>query len=325
MTNTITTGPAAAKVAGIDIGKTWLDIGLADGTKLPRRRNDADGIAALMAELKRLGVVRVGFEATGGYERALAQASRQAGFETAQLQPAQVRGYARYRLKRAKSDSIDRMIIAECTADLKVVRGPPDPRLEAFAAYLTVLEQTEEDIARSRIRRESAACAEAVVHHKAMVKLLLARRREIIKSLEERLRRQADLAGKLDLMVSVKGIGPRTALSLAIRMPELGSLSREEAASLLGVAPVVRRSGKFQGEEHVEGGRARARTSLFACAQAAIHHNPQLKAFYSRLRSHGKHHSVAIMACTRKLIVLVNAILARNTPWQPDPPAKQAA
>jgi len=314
-----------APVAGIDVSKDALDVALASGRSLKRRGNDQPGFAGLIQELKGLGVERVGLEATGGYERALVQALRQAGFEVIVLQPLQVRAYARYRLHHAKSDKLDARIIAQCAAEWKAMREPPEPRLAGLAAHLTVIEQMGEDIARARIRLEFAACEEAQAHHKALIAWLKARRRDELKALEAKLRAHGDLAARLDLVMSIAGLGRLTALCLVIRMPELGQVSRQKAASLLGVAPMIRQSGKFKGEAHVAGGRTRPRTALFACAQAAILHNDQLKAFYKRLRAKGKHHAVAIMACARKLIIYANTVLTRGTPWQNQPPMRAAA
>jgi transposase len=320
-----TAAPGLPGVAGIDVSKAKLDTALACGRRLKQYANDREGHAGLIGELNQLGVKRVGLEATGGYERKLAEALRAAGFEVVVWQPIQMRAYALYRLKRAKSDTIDAAIIALATAELKALRQPPDARLAPLAAHLTMIEQIEEDIARSRIRLELAACEEAKAHHESAVKWLKAKRREELKRLEDKLGQHADLAERLTLVTSIEGIGRRTGLSLIIRMPELGQISREQAASLLGVAPVIHQSGKYKGEEHVEGGRMRPRTALFACAQAAILHNDELKAFYKRLRDKGKHHAVAIMACARKLAIYANTVLKRKTAWQDKPPKKAAA
>jgi transposase len=319
MRETIMTAPVRQLCAGIDTGKHWLDVALSDGHSLKRRKNDADGHQGLIAELEALGVARAGIEATGGYETQVCQTLRRAGLEVQVFQPAQVRAYARFKLERAKSDAIDARIIAQCTAELKELRMPPDPRLAAFAGHLTVIEQIEEDIARARIRREHAQGERALAHHKAEITRLTARRREELKRLEIDLRAHADLASRLELVVSIDGVGRRTGIAMIVRMPELGSLTREKAASLLGAAPFIRQSGRFEGERHVEGGRKRPRTSLFACAQAAIKWNPLLAAHYTRLRARGKHHAVAIMACTRKLVIYINAVLERATPWHANP------
>ena len=181
-----------------------------------------------------------------------------------------------------------------------------------------MIEQIEEDIARAKIRREHAVGERATSHYKAEIRRLASQRREELKLVEIAIRHHRDLAHNLDLVASIEGVGLRTAITIIVRMPEMGSLSREKAASLLGVAPFIRQSGRFEGERHVAGGRARPRTALFACAQAAIKWNPQLAHFYKRLRDNGKHYSCAIMACTRKLAIYINIVLKRQTPWQPE-------
>src|SRR5208337_4424044 len=128
-----------------------------------------------------------------------------------------------------------------------------------------------------------------------------------------------DLARRLALLFSIQGIGEPTALTLVIRMPELGSLSREEAASLTGVAPFIHESGRYKGQRRTGGGRARARTSLFAAAQAARKWNPALAALYGRILKAGKPHAVAIVACIRKMVIYANTVLAKNTPWEKRP------
>ena len=130
------------------------------------------------------------------------------------------------------------------------------------------------------------------------------------------IRTHDDLKDKLALIESIDGIGLRTAIAILIRMPELGSISREQAAALIGLAPVTRESGSSTKESHIEGGRMRIRTALFACTQAAIQWNAELKAFYARLMSKGKHHRKSIIACARKLTIFANTVLKRQTPWQ---------
>jgi transposase len=311
------TAPPSQLCVGIDTGKHWLDVALSDGRSLQRRPNTRDGHLALVAELKTLGVARAGIEATGGYEAEVCSVLRSADFAVQVFQPQQVRAYAIFRLQRAKSDRLDARIIAQCTAELKELRAPPDPRLTDFAGHLTMIEQIEEDIARAKIRREHAVGEHAIAHYKAEIKRLACQRREELKLVETVIRRHPDLARNLDLVASIEGVGLRTAITIIVRMPEMGSLSREKAASLLGVAPFIRQSGRFEGERHVTGGRARPRTALFACAQAAIKWNPQLARFYKRLRDNGKHYSCAIMACTRKLAIYINTVLNRQIPWQP--------
>ena len=177
-----------------------------------------------------------------------------------------------------------------------------------MAERLTYLEQIEEDIACLRTRADRFRQPDLVARLKAEIKRRVAERKTAMAELIRMLRGHDDLARRFDLIESIDGIGPRTALCLVIRMPELGSLSREQAASLAGMAP---------GQAHVAGGRKRVGRALFAAAQAACQRwNPQLVALYKRLRAAGKHHSVAVVACARKLVIYANTVLAKNAPWQ---------
>ncbi len=311
--------------AGIDTGKAWLDIALSDGCSLKRRENSEGGRLALVAELRKLGVTRVGIEATGGYEAPICISLREAGLEVQVFQPLQVKSWAKFKLARAKSDSIDAGIIAQCTAQLTELRPPPDLRLAPLAAHLTMIDQMGEDLSRARIRLEKTTCERHIAQQNADIKRLFAARREEFNILEESIRVHADLARRLDLVFSIKGVGMPTAIAMIVRMPELGGISREQAASLLGVAPFDDDSGRSKGVRHIAGGRARPRTALVACTLAAIMHNDEIKVFYDRLRAKGISFACAIIACTRKLVVCINAVLARGTPWTKKPTACAAA
>ena len=137
-----------------------------------------------------------------------------------------------------------------------------------------------------------------------------------MRRLAEVLRAHADLARRLALVMSVPGIGERTALTLIIRMPELGRVSREEAAALAGLAPFDDNSGQHRGQRHIAGGRGRVRRALFAALPAAFHWNPALIALYDRLKAKGKAHKAALTACARKLLIYANAVVQRGTPWR---------
>ena len=308
--------------AGIDVGKAWLDVALdvalAGGCLLERRPNTTEGHRLLLADLHQHSVRRVGLEATGGYEQAVVTALRQAGLEVHLFQPREVRAYATYTRLRAKSDSIDAKLIARCTAHLDTVRAASDTRLSVLSQALTLIDQVSEDLSRSKIRREHITDPDVLAYHQGEIKRLREVKQLKQKQLEAQVRLHPDLAHRLDLIVSIDGIGMPTALVLLIRMPELGSLKREQAAALVGVAPMVRQSGIQKGQSHIAGGRMRARTATYACTQAAIKWNDELKAFYDHLRQKGKHHRCAIVACSRKLITFVNTVLNRQTPWQKD-------
>jgi transposase len=301
---------------GVDIGKDRLDYALAGAERAMNCANTARGRSQMIAFLKEEGVQHVGLEASGGYEIEVVDDLRSAGFQVSLLQPNQVRAYGQFKRKRAKSDPIDAILIADCTAALDHHRGPPDPRLAPWAEHLTFIEQIQEDIARLKTRRDRFRDPRLKEEIEDQIKTLAARKRQELRLLMKAVRAHADLARKLHLLISIQGVGEPTALALLIRMPELGTLSREEAASLLGVAPFVHDSGRYKGQRRTGGGRARARTSLFAAALAARQWNPALGAFYDRLTKAGKPYHLAMIACVRKLVIFANTVLARNQPWQ---------
>jgi transposase len=235
----------------------------------------------------------------------------------ARLQPAQLRFFAKSRLRRAKNDRLDAALIALFTASLEQLPALPDARFDRLAAELTYVEQIEQQIALVKTFAETAL-SEAVKrrHAREIARLETCRKARLLR-LEKTVRDDCDLARRLDLLISIKGIGLRSALCLIIRLPELGHAGRAEIAALAGVAPYDDDSGKHHGRRRIQGGRERLRKSLFMCAFTATRHNPDLASFYARLRSNGKEHLCAVIAVARKLIILANAILIRNTEWTP--------
>jgi len=303
--------------AGIDTSKDKLDVAVHGTATRLTVENCKAGWQSLAGELTKAGVERVGIEATGGYERDVTRHLQAAGFTVVVLQPLQVKAFAKLHLKRAKSDRIDAVLIAACTYIFDARNKlPPDPRFDALADDLTFIEQIEEDIVRFKTRLEHIRDNRLQRTVTADIKRLEKRRAVELKRLIARLRCHADLAERFELVLSIPGIGERTTLTLIVRMPELGRVSREQAAALAGLAPFVHQSGKRQGETHIGGGRSRLRRSLYAAAVAAsFHWNPALKAFYRRLTARGKSHNSALIACARKLLVFANTVVARGTPW----------
>jgi transposase len=304
------------KAAGIDVSKRKLDIAVHGGGERFCASNDAAGHQLIEERLRALGVNRVGMEASGHYEAAIAAHLRSAGFAVAVLDPGQVHGFRRFKKKRAKTDPIDAVLIAAVTAALDGLREPPDGRLAAFAEHLTLIEQIGEDIARLKTRLDRFADKVNRRFLETEIKRLTKQRDAQRAKLLAKLRKHPDLAARLDLLESIPGVGAAAAVSLVVRMPELGRVSREEAAALLGVAPFNVDTGEHAGERHIAGGRARARKTLFLAAFSASQHwNPVLVDLYRRLRAKGKHHKLVVIACARKLIHIANAVLARGTPW----------
>jgi transposase len=308
--------------AGIDTAKRKLDVALEGGRERLEVDNDAAGHQVLVDWLRRHRVKRIGIEASGGYERDVVAELRRKGLVVVVFQPAQVRAYAMFHLRRAKNDKIDAALIAMCTAAAPKIHAPPDPRLGAFAEHLTMLDQIIDDIAGLKNRLETCRDPRIRQLWKEEIARLKKLYRTELKSLVAAIRQHRDLAERLDLIHSVDGIGLPTAVAILVRMPEIGRISREQAAALAGVAPYDDDSGEVVGVRHIEGGRKRLRIALYCAAlPASFRWNPQLIALYQRLIAAGKQHKRALVACARKLLIFANTVVARGTPWiaQPNP------
>jgi transposase len=316
MTNSITL------TAGIDTSKAKLDIAVHNRTERWQVANALPGWRSLTAHLAETGVTRVGIEATGGYERGVVAHLRAAGFTVLVLQPIQVRAYARVHLRRAKNDALDAVLIAACAATVDQPRIKPDARLADLAGHLTFVEQIEKDIARFRVRLEHIEEPRLQRMVMADIKRLEVRRSAELLRILRALRVHDDLARRFDLVLSVPGIGERTAIAIVVRMPEIGRISREEAAALAGLAPFDDDSGKYKGQRQIAGGRRRLRRSLFAAALPAVFRwNKALNVLYVRLMANGKEHNAALVACARKLLIYANTVVQRGTPWVDRPAA----
>jgi len=312
--------------AGIDTGKRKLDVAIEGNGGQLQIENTADGHKVLWEWLQRHKVKRIGIEASGGYEQPVVAALRRKRFVVIVFQPAQVRAYAKFHLQRAKNDKIDAALIAACTAAVKKIYPAPDPRLSPFAEHLTMIDQIGEDITKLKNRIESCRNERIRAVWKEDIARLAKRGRTELKALVAAIRQYPDLAERLDLIHSVGGTGLVTAVGILVRMPEIGQLTREQAAALAGLAPYDDDSGDQVGARHIDGGRERLRRALYLAAlPASFRWNPQLIALYQRLRAAGKEHKRALIACARKLLIFVNTVVARGTPWQGEPPAARIA
>jgi transposase len=307
--------------AGIDTGKRKLDVAIDGNCEQLQVENTAEGHKVLLEWLRRHKVKRIGIEASGGYEQAVVVELRRKRFVVVVFQPAQVRAYAKFHLQRAKNDKIDAALIAACTAAVKKIHPAPDPRLQPFAEHLTLIEQIGEDIKLYKNRLETCRDPRIQKVWKEEIARLAKRARVELKALVAAIREHRDLAQRLDLIYSVGGAGLPTAVAILVRMPEIGQLSREQAAALAGLAPYDDDSGEQVGARHIDGGRKRLRRALYTAAlPASFRWNPQLIALYQRLKAAGKEHKRCLIACARKLLIFVNTVVARGTPWQDEPP-----
>jgi transposase len=305
------------KTAGIDTGKKRLALGFWPRGERFAADNSPEGFAILAGHLKAACVRRVGIESTSVYHLAVTDYLRAEGFEVVVLQPSKVKAFARLQGIKAKSDAPDAELVAGAAQAQERVYAPQAPEMAALAEHLTYIEQCEDNCARLKTQAERFTSPDLIAKKNSEIAAVRRAIASELKALEKAARRYPDLALNLDLAVTVPGVGMRTALTMVIRVPELGTLGREKAACLVGVAPFDDDTADRKGERHIQGGRTRARKALFLSAfSGAIHHNPWLGHIYKRLLALGKSHKCAIIACARKLIGLLDAIFARKTPWE---------
>ena len=304
---------------GIDVAKATLEVAISGHAKTLAFANDEAGCAALLAELSGRSVALVLFEATGGFELPCATALQLAGLAVAVINPRQARDFARAMGHLAKTDRIDAAVLADMARTLlargdlsKLVKPLPDAQQLELQGLVT--------------RRRQLMAMKLAEDHRMKMPGVRQRRslNTIIKALDRELARvdkdlqafvgtnHAELAALLD---SVKGVGKATISTLLAEVPELGKLSGREVSALVGVAPINRDSGTMRGKRSIFGGRPDVRRVLFMAALVASRHNPVIKAFYDRLVAAGKPKKLAITACARKLLTILNAMVRSGKPW----------
>lgn len=307
----------STKSAGVDVSKATLDVALEGDDAQLKTANAPSGFAELVEWLDRHAVRRVGLEASGGYERAVAEHLRRAGFEVVVHQPAEIRAFAKFKRIRAKNDRIDAKVIALATAQVEGVRAANDPRLVELAEWFTAYEQAADQVAQMKTCLEQVTIAELRAGKCEQIRQAQLWKAQLLREILKRIQACPDLARRFALLRSLPGCGPVVAACLLVRMPELGSLPRGRAASLIGVAPWDRDTGQSHGVRHIGGGRSRPRRLLYIASLAASRFDPGFRAFVQRLKAAGKKPKVALTALMRKLIEAANLVLARETPWIP--------
>lgn len=308
-------GKSSMKIGGIDVSKAKLDAavhGLEDVTQVA---NNPEGFAVLGAWLKARDVVRVGLEATGGYERSLGVWLQANGFEVVIHQPLEVRLFARLKRRRAKNDRRDAQLIAAATAQVDTVRAAADPLLAELAERMTAYEQASDQFAQLKTCLEHVTLPDLKATYQVLMRHVRTWKLSLLRDLLQRIRSRPDLARRYELLLSLPGVGPVVAASLVVRMPELGSLSRGQASALIGVAPFDRDTGQHRGQRHIAGGRSRPRRMLYLAALAAKRFDPTWRTLTQRLLATGKAPKVVIVAVMRKLIEAANLVLNRDKPW----------
>lgn len=313
----------AEAYAGVDVSKERLEVCVRRdrearvGEDTFGVSNDPAGTQTLLARLLEERPALVILEATGGFERPVAAALAAAGLPVAVVNPRQARDFARATGRLAKTDRIDAQILARFAQAVRPAPRPvPEEEAQALAEITARRRQVVGMLTAEKNRLGAATTKPVRKRLEAHVRWLEKELSRTDRDLEEAIAKSPTWRENEKLLRSVPGVGPVVARTLLAELPELGSLRPKQLAALVGVAPLNRDSGAFRGRRAVWGGRATVRAALYMGALVATRHNPQIKEFYERLLGAGKPRKVALVACMRKLLTILNAMLKNRTPWR---------
>jgi transposase len=302
---------------GVDVGKAQLDLYLLERDRALTVPNDDHAIASLVRRLRRYRLERIVIEATGRLEQPFVRAALAAGLPVIVVSPLKVRRFADAIGQLAKTDAIDARLIARFAAAVKPVARPASDANAQIIKDLVVRRRQLVALRTMEKNRRQVMPQELKTGIDRIIKTLDRELKRLEQLVDHAVEQHAPSRHKRELLTSMPGIGNSVAATLLGDLPELGSLNRREIASLTGVAPFNRDSGKLRGKRRIRGGRAHSRTALYLSAMVATRFNPDIKRFYERLVSAGKHKKVALTACIRKIVTALNAMLRDNVPWQP--------
>lgn len=303
---------------GIDVAKAHVDLYESGAGRHVRFENNRVGIRECLSLLISLKPRLIVVENTGGYEVDLVLALDQASLPVAVVNPRRVRDFGRAAGRLAKTDQIDAVLLAQYAATMRppqrAVRDGCGRQMKALVArrQQLVKMRTAETNRREHIR--DSAVARSVT---TMVRTIERELKKVEQELADLVSQRPELRQKMQTLLSVPGIGRTTAIMLLTEVPELGQLNRRQIAALIGVAPINRDSGAFQGKRMTGGGRHAVRTRLYMPTVVACHHNPVLQPFYERLLHKGKTKMTALVAAMRKLLTILNSMMAKGEAWKP--------
>jgi transposase len=303
---------------GIDVSKFTLDVFHPDTGALSKFDNTEIGIKDFCLSLeKRKHCVMVVMEATGGYETLLLCQLAKHKLDAAVLNPRRIRDFAKGVGADAKTDPIDAQVISQYAT---VVRPLPtamkSEHEQKHAALVARRSQLLELINQENNRLKQSWDDDAKESIRAVLETLKKQLKSIDSQLASMLQKDTENQRTIEILQSVKGVGPVTISTIIAELPEIGSLNRGEVAKLVGVAPINRDSGKKSGKRFIAGGRGQVRRVLYMATIVAIRHNTTIKAFYQHLKAKGKESKVAIVACMRKLITILNLLIKKNEVWK---------
>lgn len=307
--------------AGIDVGKDSLVVALTSG-KPQTFENSKSGRSKLVQWLITAAPVRVVLEATGGYERHIYAALGAASLPAVIVQPAQARHFAKATGKLEKTDAIDAMMLAEFARAIRPqVREVPSEKAVELNDLSTRYDQLTDMLSMEKTRLKQAPNATIKRNIEAHIEFLERMQKKVCDQIDAIIAQSPKWTTEYDILRSVKGVGPVLARKLIASLPELGKLSRQKIAKLVGLAPISRDSGSSSGKRFIAGGRADVRSKLYMSVVATLRYDGMIKAYYDRLRTAGKPAKLAITACMRKLITLLNALLRKQLPFKNPVPA----
>lgn len=295
---------------GIDVSKRRLDVGLDPADAVQRFDNDSNGCAAVRALLQSRPIKVVVIESTGGYERSIVAELHAAGLPVVVVNPRQVRDFARATGRLAKTDAIDAMVLARFGRAVDPqIRPLPQVEAAAVRELLSRRRQVVSMLTAEQNRLKQAHSGRVRRSVERVVETLKRQLEEINADLDRHIERRPEWRARNEALRTVPGVGPATARTLIVELPELGRCSRQQIAALVGVAPVNRDSGLMRGRRTISGGRLSVRCALYMAALTAVRHHPAIKRCYERLRAAGKCAKVALVACARKLLTILNAVV----------------
>jgi transposase len=301
---------------GIDVSKKRLDVALRPSGEVFQVANEATGLHQLVPRLDLLRPQLIILESSGGYELLAAATLRQAGLPAERVNPRQVRDFARATGLLAKTDRLDALVLARYAEAVQPPLRPfPEAEQLELAALMSRHRQLTEMVVMEKNRLDttfSPRVRQSLLTH---LRVLEQQRKDLEVELDDFLRQHPLFADKAKLLRSTPGVGPGTCSCLLAWLPELGTLTRKQIAALAGLAPFNRDSGQWRGRRAVWGGRAHVRAFLYMATVSASRCNPVIRTFYQRLRDAGKPAKVALTACMRKLLTILNAMLKNHQPW----------
>ena len=301
---------------GIDVSKAWLDIAEHEGPEAFRESNNEAGIADLVKRLRKWKPALVVLEPTGGFEMLVVAELSRAGLPVVVVNAKRVRDFAKATGRLAKTDKLDAKVLAHFAAAVRpAVQTMKSAEEEQLTALLTRRRQVLEMLTVEKNRLVTVR-AKMRIDLELHIQWLSNNLKELDKEIEDFVKGSPAWKEKDALLQSVPGVGPVTSATMLGMLPELGQLNRQQIAALVGVAPLNKDSGKKQGRRRVYGGRADVRNVLYMAALAASKFNPVIRNFYERLIQQGKEKKVALTACMRKLLVILNAMMHSNQPWR---------